>query len=79
MACLGVNVLYYDTLLNIHYTNDDIQSTRSTYKAFDSHGTVPMDQVKILILFGSYYLDNHMPSNKLAHGFKHYTRASMAT
>jgi len=47
---LDVNVISYDnTLLNMHYTNDDIQST---YKAFYSHETVPMGKVKIPIIWG---------------------------
>ena len=35
-------MISYDTLLNMHYTHDDIQITKSTCKAFDSHETIPV-------------------------------------
>lgn len=48
----SVNMISYDTLLNMHYTHDDIQITKSTCKAFYSHETIPVGQIKIPITIG---------------------------
>jgi hypothetical protein len=48
----GMNVVSYDALLKMHYTDADIQVTRSTCMAYDSHETVPTGTVKLPITVG---------------------------
>lgn len=48
----GLNVVSYDALFNMHYTDADIQVTRSTCRGYDERETVPVGAVQLPITVG---------------------------
>ena len=68
---LHVNVISYDVLLNMCYTNDDIKVAHETYKAFDSHETIILMISQNPYNYVLCYLNNLRFSLLQAYGFYH--------